>query len=278
MKQGLISVILPVWKPNLTQLKQCINSIVLQTYPNLELIIAYLKSPEFDNDFYNLIKEYNDNRIKVIECKIKGIASQLNEGIQNSTGEFIARIDGDDFCEINRFERQLEYKKTNNCNIVGSWANYVLEEEEKIWKLEPPVTHQQIRKKMMHRSPIMHVSVLMDRAMLDDIGLYDSSLFSAEDYELWFRAMYHGYRFGNVPEYLVNIRFNPESSTRGAEWKKHRLYTIKVKNKALLHYGFFRPIDIFYYLQNPFYYFISPKLALKARKKMSKTSVVYQNC
>jgi len=116
MKKDLVSVILPVWKPNIKQLKQCINSVLKQTYTNIELIISYYKSPEFDDDFFHLMSENKDERIKVIECKNKGIGPSLNEGIEKSNGEFIARIDGDDYCEVNRIEKQLEYKKNNNCN------------------------------------------------------------------------------------------------------------------------------------------------------------------
>jgi len=265
----LISVVLPLWKPNTVDLKTCIDSVVSQTYSNIELIIAYKKSPEFDDAFYRLMSEYQDKRIKVLECKNRNISSQINEGIKNSKGKFIARIDGDDFCAPDRFEKQLIFKKKHNCNIVGSWGYFISIEGKKIGMFEPPVTHQQIRKKMMLRCPILHVSVLMDKSMLEDIGLYDTSFVSGEDDELWFRAMFHNYKFGNVPEYLVSIRNNPKSKTRGAEWRKDRIYTIKAKTKALLHYGFFKPLDFFYYLQLPLYYFISPKNAMKVRKILS---------
>ena len=85
-------------------------------------------------------------------------------------------------------------------------------------------------------------------------------------------GIYHQYKFGNVPEYLVNmgIEENPDSITRGSQWKKVRTRSMKAKNKALLHYGFFKPFDVFYYLLTPFYYFISPKNAMKFRKTLNQ--------
>ena len=266
MKKGLISVILPVWQPDISHLKKCLESLIAQTYSNNEIIIVYKKSPEHDKKFFELVESFSNNSIKIIIDKNTSLPAALNEGIQNSSGEFIARIDADDFCALNRFERQLKFKSEHKCNVLGSWAYYVSSEGKKIGKMEPPVTHYEIRKKIMFRDPILHPSVLMDRKMLDDMGLYDTNFISAEDYELWFRAIYNDYKFGNIPEYLVSIRANPESITRGSGWKKLRIYSMKAKTRALFHYGFFKQRDILYYLPTPFYYYISPTNAMRVRK------------
>jgi len=269
MKKGLISVILPIWKPNISHLKSCIDSVLAQTYSDIEIIIIYKKSPEFDDAFYRLIKEYRDDKIKVVEDG-GGLSRALNAGITKSTGEFIARIDGDDFCEIDRFERQLKFKENHKYNVVGTCAHFISNEGKKIAKIQVPTTHQEIRKEIMLRNPILHPSALMDRRMLEDIGLYDTSFVYAADYDLWFKAMFHGYKFGNVPEYLVSIRNNPHSITRGFTWREARLYTIKAKNRAFLHYGFFKPRDVFHHLVTPLTYFISPMIVMKVMIKFQK--------
>jgi len=267
MKVGLISVILPVWKPNTEQLRHCILSVLNQTYSNFELIISYRKSQNIDEEFHSLLNEFSDeHRIKLIENKILGFTNSLNDGIINSTGEFIARIDGDDFCELNRFEKQLEFKKTNSCNIVGSWAYLISEEGKKIGKIEVPISHSEIRKKIMLHNPILHPSVLMDKKMLEDAGSYDTTLKHNEDYELWFRLISKNYRFGNVPEYLINIRETISSRTRGSDWRRQRKYNVKIKNKALLKYGFTTPRDFLYYIIAPLSLFVSPRFSLKAKK------------
>ncbi len=83
MQNGLISVIIPVWKPNLSHLKTCIDSVVAQTYSDIEIIIIYKKSPEFDEDFYRLIKEYQDDKIEVVEDD-GGLPIARNVGIIKS--------------------------------------------------------------------------------------------------------------------------------------------------------------------------------------------------
>jgi len=267
LKNKLISVILPVWEPNVEQLRQCIDSILKQTYDNLEIIISYRKSYDFDNDFYSLISAYeSDKRLRILENKKTGFTNSLNEAILNADGDFIARIDSDDYCEINRIEKQLEFKKKYQCNIVGTWAQIIANDGQKIGKIELPITHSEIRRKIMLHNPILHPSVLLDKKLFNDIGLYDTSFIHAEDYELWFRAMYKNYKFGNVPEYLIYIREATSSRTRGNEWREHRRYNIKVKNKAFFEYGFTKPLDILYHMTTPFTYFISPKYSMTAKK------------
>lgn len=266
MINNLVSVILPIWKPNFNYLKTCIDSIIGQTYSDVELIIVYKKSANYDQEFISLIDKYSENRIKVIDDPNKGIAGARNEGILNSRGEFIAQIDGDDFCEIDRFEKQLKFKMERQCDIVGSWAHYITADGKKIMGLQRPVTHQELRKKIVLRTPIFQSSVLMDREIFDKVGFYNIAFVYAEDYELWLRAMSKGLKFGNVPEYLITLRAEPQSLTRGPEWKKVRSYVVKAKTKALFQYVYSKPRDIFYYLLSPMNSMLPPKFEIKSKK------------
>jgi len=270
MQNGLISVIIPIWKPNLSHLKICIDSVLAQTYSDIEIVIIYKKSPEFDEGFYRLIKEYQDDKIKVVEDN-RELPEARNAGIIKSRGEFIALMDADDFSEIDRFEKQLKFKEKHKCNVVGSLANLISNEGKKIAKIKVPITHQEIREIMMLRNPILNPSILMDKKMFEDIGLYNPSFVYGEDYELWFRAMFNGYKFGNVPECLISLRYNPQSVTRCSTWRKVRIYNIKAKNRAFLHYGFFKPRDVFYHLLSiSLTYFIPPMIVLRVMIKFQK--------
>jgi len=270
MKSDLVSVILPVWKPKINLLKTCIDSILNQTYSNLELIIVFKESGKNDNDFYSLLNEYSDSRIKVLKADIKGISNQRNQGIQNSDGEFIASIDADDFCLPERLEKELLFKKQNQCNIVGSWAHLISETGEKIFDVEPAVTHTELKKRILLKTPILHSSALMDKKMLDEIGYYDTNFKFAVDYELWLRAMSKGYKFGNVPEHLITLRVNTQSVSRGSTWREQRRYVIKAKTRAIFHYGFFSARNFLYYLLIPLDLLIPPSTAMNARKFLKR--------
>lgn len=267
MKNEKISVIIPIWKPIIEQLKQCLDSIINQTYENLEILIIYKKSDDFDRDFFHLIDEYHDeNRLRVVKSKSKDFVNALNEGIINASGKLIGRIDGDDYCDAKRFETQVEFKNENNLNIISTWAYQISHDGKILGKIQVPVTHEEIRRKMMLHSPMLHSFILMDRKMLDKIGFYDTSFIHAEDYELFFRAMYYKYRFGNVPHYLGYARESLDSRSRGSEWKTQRLYYMKAKTKAFREYGFTKPYDLFYYSFTPLAYFMSPRLWEKTKK------------
>jgi len=265
MKDNLISVILPIWSPKINELKKSIDSVLSQTYPSFELIIVYRNHPETDSSFHKLIDEYDDKRIRIIQTNKKGVANAMNIGIINSTGNIISRIDGDDFWSKDKLQLQLEYKDKEKLNIVGSWGIFVSNEGKEIEKIEHPVEHNEIRKYLILNDKLIHSSILMDKKILEDIGLYNESFKTAEDYEMWFRIISKGYKFGNIPKYLVTVGLEPESISR-SNWQNHRKNTIKAKNMAILKYGFNRPRDFLYYLPSLIYYFISEKNAKKIRK------------
>jgi len=262
-----VSVIIPIWKPNFVHLKKCLDSMVNQTYKKLEIIIVYRKSIEHDNKFFSFMKGYdNDSRIKVLEGQKKGFVNALNEGIENANGEFIGRLDADDYSSLDRFEKQLDFKKKHGLNVVGSWAYWISEKGDTIGKIRTPIEHSEIRKKIMFHCPLLHPTILMDRKMLDKEGAYNLDFVHAEDYELFFKLISKNYRFGNIPEFLCNIREDPQSRSRGEEWRKQRIYYIKAKNKAFFEYGFNKPRDLLYHTLTPISYFMSPKIWLKLRK------------
>ena len=261
----MISVILPVWKPKYNQLQKCLESIVNQTYSDLEIIVIYRKSDN-NEPFFSLLDSFNDKRIKVLVGKSKGFVNALNEGVNASSGEIIGRIDADDYNDKTRFEKELQYMKENNLDIVGTWANKISEEGKIIGKIEVPKTHEEIRKSIMFHCPMLHPTILMKKQMLIDVGMYDESFIHAEDYELYFRIMSRNYRFGNMPEHLVNIREDQDSRSRGAEWKMQRKYYMKAKNKAFFHYGFTTPRDAIYHILTPISRIMSPKLWMKMKK------------
>jgi len=267
LKDGLISVIIPVWKPNISQLKECIESVIGQTYSNLEIIVVYCKDPDYDKKFNDLTTKYNDPRLRTITVP-GGISIARNTAVKNAEGQYIALIDSDDLCEKERFEKQLKFKKEKNCNVVGSWAYNISADGKIIGKIRYPVEHEEIRKKFMLQNMILNPSSLMDKKLFVDIGLYDTTLLGSEDYDIWFRAMRRGYRFGNIPEYLVKLRENPNSLTRGKAWRAQRVTSMKVRNKAVFRYGFRKPRDIFYYILTPLSFFASPGLLMKIKKMM----------
>lgn len=98
----LISIVVPIYNVE-KYLKKCIDSIINQTYKNLEIILVDDGSPDncpkICDDYAKL-----DSRIKVIHKKNGGLSDARNNGIKNSTGKYISFIDSDDYIEQNMIE------------------------------------------------------------------------------------------------------------------------------------------------------------------------------
>lgn len=102
---SLISFILPVYNAERT-LKRCLDSILMQSYCNYEVIIV--DDGSIDNsgkicDSYSL----NDKRFRVVHTKNAGVASARQLGVSLATGEYIIHIDADDWIETNMLRDML---------------------------------------------------------------------------------------------------------------------------------------------------------------------------
>ena len=103
--EPLISVIVPVYKVE-TYLHQCVDSILNQTYRNLEVILVDDGSPD---GCPAICDEYAamDNRVKVIHKKNGGLSDARNAGMAISRGEFLNFVDSDDVLPVDALENML---------------------------------------------------------------------------------------------------------------------------------------------------------------------------
>lgn len=117
MKESLISVIVPIYKVE-AYLSRCVDSIINQTYKNLEIILVDDGSP--DNcpiicDEYAMI----DNRIKVVHKENGGLSDARNAGMNVATGKYISFVDSDDWIEPNMLEVLCKKAYENDFDIVS---------------------------------------------------------------------------------------------------------------------------------------------------------------
>lgn len=116
MKNDLISVIVPVYKVE-EYLPKCIESILNQTYKNIELILVDDGSP--DNS-PKICDEYasKDKRVKVIHKKNAGVSAARNDGINAASGKFITFVDSDDWIESEMYEKLYEKQQEKDYDVV----------------------------------------------------------------------------------------------------------------------------------------------------------------
>lgn len=113
----MISVIVPAYnvKP---YIERCVNSLINQSYSNLEIILVDDGSTDGTGDMCDAIAQ-GDSRIKVIHKKNGGLSDARNAGLDCATGEFYSFIDGDDFIEPDTYERMIGEMKDVNVSIVA---------------------------------------------------------------------------------------------------------------------------------------------------------------
>ena len=118
MEEDKISVIMTVYKESKEELKESFESIINQTYKNIEFIIV-IDNPK-EQWRIDFIKSYNDSRVKLVVNKENlGLPLSLNKALKLVTGNYIARMDADDISMPERIEKQLDFLKKNNYDLVG---------------------------------------------------------------------------------------------------------------------------------------------------------------
>lgn len=115
--EPLISVIIAIYNPG-KYLRPCLDSIVNQTYRNLEIILVDDGSTD---DSLSVCKEYaaKDNRIIVHHKENSGVSSTRNQGIRLAHGDYYSFIDSDDYLEEDTYEYLMNLMKTHQVDIVN---------------------------------------------------------------------------------------------------------------------------------------------------------------
>ncbi|MCQ2107275.1 MAG: glycosyltransferase [Fibrobacter sp.] len=124
LSEPLISVIIPVYKVE-TYLDQCVQSVVDQTYRNLEIILVDDGSPDTCPVMCDKWAE-RDSRIKVVHKTNGGLGDARNAGLEVATGDYIGFVDSDDWCEKDMYQSLLDSCVKNDaplsiCNVFVDW-------------------------------------------------------------------------------------------------------------------------------------------------------------
>lgn len=111
-----VSVIVPVYNVE-EYLEECLNSIVNQSFKNLEIIVV--NDGSTDNS-YNIIRNFSEKykNIKVINQENSGLSEARNSGIKVATGKYIMFVDSDDFLNLDMIEKMYDKAEENKCSLI----------------------------------------------------------------------------------------------------------------------------------------------------------------
>lgn len=187
MSNPKVSVIMGIYNGEKT-MERAIDSIIAQTYADWELIIC--DDCSTDNT-YKIATEYaeKDSRIKVIQNEMNmRLAYSLNHCLSVAKGEYIARMDDDDICLPERFEKQVRYLDEHpEMAVVGS-ALIVFNETGDVG-IRGLGTEYPLRSVVNRSTPFAHPTIMMRKSAYDILGGYTVSpeTLRAEDLDLWYR-------------------------------------------------------------------------------------------
>jgi glycosyltransferase involved in cell wall biosynthesis len=210
-EKKLVSVIMPAYNCE-NFIKIAIESILNQSYTNIELLIA--DDASTDNTKI-IIDSYKDSRIKRHHNKTNlGYLKTSNILFKICKGEYITFQDADDFSELNRISKLYMFLENNpNISCVGSNIRKINDKNEISFTSNVPCNHSIINYKFLNFHTVFTGSALMLRKpVIDKIGTYNiyfNRLGSEDIY--WFSFIIQNFQVANIEDSLYNYRINPNS-------------------------------------------------------------------
>lgn len=225
-------------------LNEALKSVINQTVKPSEIVIVY--DGPITTELKSVVEQYVSNNpglIKIIDNpENKGLGLALADGVPQCTYELIARMDTDDICRKDRFEKQLEeFVKDPRLDICGS---HILEFEEKeeniVARRRVPLVDKDIKEYQKRRDGFNHVSVMFKKKSVLAAGNYQSCLLM-EDTLLWANMFMNGAKGKNIDDYLVYVRIGKDMYERRGGFDYYKKY--KAGRRKVYETGYISWVD-----------------------------------
>ncbi len=206
-----VSVIIPTYNYG-HFIKEAIMSVLSQSYSDLEVIVVDDGSTD---ETSSIISSVKDSRISYIYQENQGLASARNSGIEIASGEYIGFLDADDIWMPNKLELQLSrFKKRSDVGliytgyeVIDDSGTYIV--TRKAHKSEGDLISQLILGNIVSGSA---TTSLVRRKCFDKAGLFDKTLLSCEDWDMWLRIAQFA-DFDCIDQPLAKIRLHGSNIT-----------------------------------------------------------------
>lgn len=207
-----ISILIPVYNCE-KYIKTCLDSCLKQDFEGTYEIII-VDDGSTDNTV-NIIKSYNDNKIKLYKLEHNGISNALNFGLSKCEGEYICRMDGDDEMYVNRLTIQYKYMLRHPDTDILS--NGLLCFDESLTYIKDNISICNFDKSnlllldIINNCDIHHPCTFIKNNI--NGFYYDNTYDGFEDYELWFRLIKYGYKISSWHIPVIKYRYRENSNS-----------------------------------------------------------------
>ncbi|MFV0220633.1 glycosyltransferase [Empedobacter falsenii] len=237
----MFSVLSSVYaKENPDNLNLALESLFKQTVCANEIVIV--KDGPLTDELEEVISEFKNkypNILKIIPLKENvGLGNALNEGLKHITNNIVARMDTDDICYVNRFEKQLQFLKDNpEISVVGGIVQEFNQNPGDLKQFRKlPLLSDDLYKFAKYRNPLSHPSVMFKKDDVLNAGSYQDMPFF-EDYYLWIRMLLKEYKIANINDTILHFRIGNDMIGRrsGFSYAKKEIRFIRAsKNLGFL--------------------------------------------
>ena len=249
-----ISIIVPIYNEE-ENLRKCIESLINQTYKELEIILINDGSTDKSKE---IIESFKDKRIIAINKKNTGISDTRNIGIGKSTGDYIMFVDSDDYLELNCIGRLIETAEKENSEIV--MFNYYLETPSKRIEIKLPKIEARNLKEDKDLLTKIHLGpcTKIFKAELIKDNLFPLNL-KYEDVPFVVEAVIKAGKISFVPNYLYHYVIKKSGETITRDERIFDIITIcAIVEKKLKQIDYVNKTNFFvkvlsYYLKNSRY-------------------------
>jgi glycosyltransferase, family 2 len=216
---------------------ECLESLKKQTVQATEIVMVF--DGVVTHELEEMVIQYSSILpIEIIRLPQNvGLGKALNEGLKHCSHNWVFRMDTDDICLPNRFERQVAFIEQHPKVVLFSGHIAEFSDNKTIITgyRKVPIGNENIKQYALSRSPFNHMTVAFRKDIIEAVGGYQHHLF-LEDYNLWLRIIAQEYEVGNINEVLLLARAgsNMVARRRGmnyikGEWK---LFNLKRKLKV----------------------------------------------
>lgn len=222
----LVSVIIPIYNME-KYLQECVNSVVNQSYQNLEIILVDDGSNDNSGKICDILKK-QDKRIKVFHNYNQGVSYSRNFGIKKSNGKYLLALDGDDTIDSTYIEKGV-YVLENNINIGIVYCKARLfGYRDEIWNLP-----EYSLDKMLVENIIFVTALFRKSDFIIVGGFCEDMKYGIEDYDFWLSILELKREVYMIPEILFNyrIRNNSRNSQFGNNYDHQKEMYLLIYNR-----------------------------------------------
>jgi len=212
----LVSVITVVYN-GAKHLEQTINSILNQSYKNIEYIIIDGGSTD---ETVDIIKRYEDKIDYWQSERDGGIYFAMNKGISLAKGELIGILNADDFYLSDTIKKVVDADKSAKADIYYGDMQYVTENAHKLSVAKPDIT------KMNEMPAIFHPTCFVIKSVYDKAGVFDTQYKISADYDFLLRCLKKNFSFHYIPVALTCFRLGGMSGSCASNIEGYKIMKV----------------------------------------------------